>query len=55
MNEKEKEQLEFIIKKFNNGLIRYENNNYLSKHHLLGYVDFHISELVKRFELNIEG
>jgi len=54
VDQKDKEYLEDKIKMFNDRLSKYEMNDYLSKKHLLDYVDNFLSELVDEFDLNIE-
>ena len=49
-----KEDLEYLIKKFNDGLSKYENDDYLSKKHLLDYVDTQLDILIKKYYLDIE-
>jgi hypothetical protein len=45
--------LETWFKQFNDGLSKYENDDYLSKKHLLDYVDGSLDILIKRFGLKI--
>lgn len=49
-----KEDLEYLIKRFNDGLSKYENDEYLSKKHLLDYVDTQLDILIKKYYLDIE-
>lgn len=52
----DKNEIAFWVEKFNDGLSKYENDEYLSKKHLLDYVDGFLSELMKKYDIHtMEG
>jgi hypothetical protein len=50
-----KVELEHRLRQFNDGLTKYEQDDYLSKKHLLDYVDSCLSSIAEQFDISLEG
>jgi len=43
------------LRQINDGLVKYEEDEYLSKKHLLDYVDKYLSMMAEEFDISLES